>query len=95
MDRLGFRFALAVSLFVSGFHLPAFSRAGWAVDCAGYGVTSAIGAKPEFLAAFTQTLLIISSVLFTLLGGFRVLPVVLSIRRVHFLQVDLGRWVEG
>ena len=89
LDILGFRFALAVSFLVSGFHLPAFFRAGWAVDCAEYGVTSATGAEAEFLAAFAQTLLVISSVLFTLLGGFRVLPVVLSIRRVRLLQVDL------
>ena len=89
LDRLGFRFTLEVSFFVSRFHLPAFFRAGWAVDCAGYGVTSATGAEPEFLAAFAQTLLVISSVLFTLLVGFRILPVVLSIRRVRLLQVDL------
>ena len=80
---------MRVSFFVSRFHLPAFSRAGWAVDCAGYGVYSATGAEAEFLAAFAQTLLVISSVLFTLLVGFRVLPVVLSIRRVRLLQVDL------
>ena len=89
LDRSGFRFALSVSFFVSRFHLPAFFRAGWAVDCAGYSVTSATGAEPEFLAAFAQTLLVISSVLFTLLVGFRILPVGLSIRWVRLLQVDL------
>ena len=88
-DRLGFRFALAVSFFGSRLHLPAFRRAGWAVDCAGYGVTSATGAEPELLAAFAPTLLVASSVVFTLLVGFGVLPVGLRIRRVRLLPVDL------
>ena len=95
LDGLVFRFALTVSLLVSGFHLPAFFRAIWAVGFAGYGAASATGAEAEFLAAFPQTLLVISSVLFALLGGFRVLPVGLGIRRVRLMPSPTGSWVVG
>ena len=89
LDRLGIRFALAVALFVSGFHLPAFFRAGWAVDLAGFGGASATGAESELFAPFAQTLLVVSSVFFTLVVDSRVLPVGLSIGRIRLLLVDL------
>ena len=61
----------------------------WAVDFAGYALASATGVEAELLAAFPQTLLVISSVLFTFLSGFKFLPVGLSIRRIRLLQGDL------
>ena len=75
-----------------GFHLPAFFRVIWAVDFASYGFISATSAEAELLVAFPQRLLVVSSVLFTLLVGFRVIPVRLSIRRVRLLKID---WEGG